>query len=48
MKKKNKHDVYWGNGGMKKSCESLRQHAMKKKNKIINKQTQELYLPHYI
>ena len=31
MKKKNKHDVYKGNGGIKKSYESLRQHAMKKK-----------------
>ena len=44
MKKKNKHDVYRGNGGMKKSCESLRQHAMKKKNKIINKQTTRIIL----
>ena len=47
MKKKNKHDVYKGNGGIKKSYESLRQHAMKKKKLLTNKQ-QELYLPHYI
>ena len=43
MKKKNKHDVYKGNGGIKKSYESLRQHAMKKK-KIINKQTARIIL----
>ena len=42
MKKKNKHDVYKGNGGIKKSYESLRQHAMKKK--IINKQTARIIL----
>ena len=45
----NKHDVYRGNGCMKKICDSLREHAMKiinfkkKAIKLLAKEQQESY-----
>ena len=45
----NKHDVYRGNGCMKKICDSLREHAMKiinfkkKTIKLLAKEQQESY-----
>ena len=35
--RENKHDVYRGKDFMKKFCESLRKHAIKIKNEVVNK-----------
>ena len=37
LKTENKHDVYSGKDGMKKFCEPLREHSMKKINFKIKK-----------